>query len=742
VFPAEGELLAYNSLMPAHSFEAFFRSLGKGELASVYYLYGAEDVLKDEAARAILDRALDPSLRDFNFDQRSAAQLDAEEVHALCNTLPMMAERRVVLLRDVEGWKRKTRGRSEFLRYLERPSPETVVILIQGSGEEDEDKELARGAYTVRFDQLPPDRARRWLLHRADRLGVTLEPEAAEHLVLSVGAELGALASELDKLASLPEGEPLTAERVGELVGVRHGETVWDWRDAVLEDQSGRAASMLPSVLAQPGVSGVRLVTMLGTALVGLGIARAHYDRGLRGGGLEGAVLKSLFNSRPAGLLGYREEARRWSRWAPRWPARRIRAALSAARQTDEALKSTTVSDERGLLTDFVLRLAKWGDGNDGEDGDGGEDGEGRKMSGLGKGRGRQLAGQRAMSFFSVFPVFSVFSVLSALSAIPARAQTDPRLVDVVRHAQEGRSDSARVKVRRLLAATSPSDSLYPQIIYTQAMVASDANEMRRQLQRVAVEYSSSSWADDALLRLVQLDYASGNLEGSARNLERIRLDYPGSQLLPQAAYWAARTYFDQKNPELACRWIAEGLGSSRGNIELQNQLGYLDQRCAVVRANLAARPAADSPPGGARADTDTTAPPAAAPAPTAAPQPAPPTPSVATPTPSRAQPPVTAVPPPAAVQPDTARRGPPPAAQPAAVAGRFRIQVSAVRSRRTAEANAGRMRDRGLNAMVVEEAGLYKVRVGNYATRNEALADLPNIKAQLGGSPFVVAEP
>ena len=82
---------------------------------------------------------------------------------------------------------------------------------------------------------------------------------------------------------------------------------------------------------------------------------------------------------------------------------------------------------------------------------------------------------------------------------------------------------------------------------------------MRRQLQRVAVEYPSSSWADDALLRLVQLDYASANLDGAARNLERIRLDYPGSPLIPQAAYWAARTYFDQKKPDLACRWIADG---------------------------------------------------------------------------------------------------------------------------------------------------------------------------------------
>jgi DNA polymerase III subunit delta len=109
--------------MSAQSVEALFRSLKKGDLAPVYYLYGTEDVLKDEAVKTILDRALDPTLRDFNFDQRSAAQLNAEEVHALCNTLPMLADRRVVLLRDVEGWKRKTKGRAEFIRYLPHPSP-------------------------------------------------------------------------------------------------------------------------------------------------------------------------------------------------------------------------------------------------------------------------------------------------------------------------------------------------------------------------------------------------------------------------------------------------------------------------------------------------------------------------------------------------------------------------------------------------------------------------------------------
>jgi cell division septation protein DedD len=335
--------------------------------------------------------------------------------------------------------------------------------------------------------------------------------------------------------------------------------------------------------------------------------------------------------------------------------------------------------------------------------------------------------------------VAACLAVFSALPVLPAHAQTDQRLVDAIRQAQEGRGDSARTRVRLLLAATSPTDTLYPQIIYTQAMVASDAKEMRRQLQRVAVEYSSSSWADDALLRLVQLDYASGNLEGAARNLERIRSDYPDTALLPQAAYWAARTYFDQKAPEQACRWIADGLAQSRGNVELQNQLGYLDQRCAGVRAEVAARATSDSQPA-SEIDTDSAALPTGrtdtvtSPLTNSAPAVPAPTPSDTTPT--RAQPaPATPTLPPR-VEPA------PPAAQPARAAGRFRVQLTAVRVQATAEALASKLRRQGLVPVIVQEAGLYKVRVGDYATRAEAAAALPELKARLGGTLFVVAEP
>ncbi|HET8622062.1 MAG TPA: DNA polymerase III subunit delta [Gemmatimonadales bacterium] len=343
--------------MPAQTLDALRRSLKRGEFASAYYLHGPEDLLKDEVTRALLDRALDPASRDFNFDQGSAATLDPEAVYALCNTPPMMAERRVVLIRDVEAWKRRTRARGVLLSCLDRPSPDAVVVLVQGSAEEAEDKELAARAVSVACEPLPPDRAAKWLVHRGASLGVEFAPGAAEHLVRVVGTELGLLAAELEKLAATTGTEPVGQDRVGALVGVRHGETIYDWRDAVLEGNAGRAATLVGAVLQQSGVTGVRLVTLLGTTLVAMGVVRAAYDGNVRGARLQDTAFQLQRRARVYGLLSWQEEARRWAAWAPQWPLPRVRTAVRLLVEADTALKSTTVSDERGILLDLAFRL-------------------------------------------------------------------------------------------------------------------------------------------------------------------------------------------------------------------------------------------------------------------------------------------------------------------------------------------------------------------------------------------------
>ena len=297
--------------------------------------------------------------------------------------------------------------------------------------------------------------------------------------------------------------------------------------------------------------------------------------------------------------------------------------------------------------------------------------------------------------------------VLLAGGSSLAAAQTDPRLAAAVRSAQEGQGDSARASIQRLLDATAPTDSLYPQILYTQAMVADNAGDMRRALQRVVVEYPTSVWSDDALVRLVQMDYATRSYDAAARNLERLRQDFPLTPLFPQAAYWAGRTYFDLRDPARACQWLADGMARVGDNLELQNQLGYLYQRCGVkivsdsgtrtdsvgARTDSAgARSAADSSRTADSTRTQTTA--------------------------TRA---------------DSATQG---------AKAKYRVQVAAVATPGAADDAADAAEKLGYPAVIVRERGLYKVRAGTFATREEAQTAVKRIKSRMGGSPFVVANP
>jgi len=343
--------------MGALTFDALLRSLKQGAPDPVYYLHGDEDVLKDEAIRALVDRTVAPAARDFNVDQRNAADLDPEAFHALVNTPPMLVAARAVVIRGLEQLRKTAKLRQELARYLASPNPTTLLILVQGAGEPP-DTELASRATTVAIEPLPPARVERWLAHQASRLGVTLAPDAAELLLAAVGNDLATLARELEKIAAVAGSRPATRDEVAALVGVRRGETVLDLVDAALERRGAAAARLVEPVLEQAGMSGVRIVTALATALLGTALARAELDGGAPRARLEAVILSHLRAARPYGLGRWEQTAERWARWAGSWSTVALSRALRLALAADRALKSSTVTDERGILEQLVLACA------------------------------------------------------------------------------------------------------------------------------------------------------------------------------------------------------------------------------------------------------------------------------------------------------------------------------------------------------------------------------------------------
>ena len=321
------------------------------------------------------------------------------------------------------------------------------------------------------------------------------------------------------------------------------------------------------------------------------------------------------------------------------------------------------------------------------------------------------------------------------LLAIPfgfatANAQSDPRVVAAVRQAQEGSGDSARAALSRMLQSIPASDPVYPEALYATALISPTAQEMQRHLQRVVVEHALSRWADDALLKLAQLEYASGNLPGTVRQLDRLRADFPRSDVLGLAAFWAARAHFDLRDERSACRWIGTGLAATPAEAaEVRAQLDAFARRCPgdLLAAGALAAPPRDAPP--------------------------PASPAIATPPPPadsvRAAPVDTARPVPGdtirLAAPEPAVQAPAPAAEPAAPAvareaPAFRIQVVAAGTQQAADAAVARLERLGFTARVVRDGGFFKVRAGAWATRAEANAARQRITADFPGA-FVVAD-
>ena len=345
--------------MPPVTLERAYGGLRQAEVAAAYCLSGPADALKDELVDAIADAVLEPGTRDFNLDVRAAGDLDGEALHTLVETPPMLAERRVVVVRGLEQWRKNAKGWEVLTRYLERPSPSTVLVLVY-AGEEAPDPRATGNAVHVEVGPLKPEQAARWIQRQAGQLGLTLDADAAEHLLASVGGDLGVLRQELAKLAAaLPAAATVTVGDVGALVGVRRGETVHDWVEAVLRREHTHALELLDVVLRQGSITGVQLVMTLGTALVGVRLARGLADGGTGWSRLKGAVFERIKAARPAGLRGWGDEAQRWADAARAWSPDALDRAIAAAAEADRRLKSTTISDERGILVTMLLTLAE-----------------------------------------------------------------------------------------------------------------------------------------------------------------------------------------------------------------------------------------------------------------------------------------------------------------------------------------------------------------------------------------------
>lgn len=325
-------------------------TLERGGAAGAYFVYGDEEFLKEEAVGELIAAFVDPATRDFNCDQLRGSEVSADALASVLATPPMMAERRVVVVRDVQGL--APRARDALLQALTDAPPGLILIVTASipSNSRAAFYETLKGtAASVEFGSVDAADLPVWAIARAaDVHGFELEVDAARALAAGAAGQLGILAVELAKLSDFLAGrETATLDDVRAVGGYVPRVDRWSWFDLLGERRVEEMIRLLPTLL-ESGETGVGLVIGLTAQMLRIGLAV--------GGGRE-ALEKQL---KPY----QRWMARRIEPVARRWSLDEVDAALAELLRTDRLLKTTALGDRRAieeLLLGIAAHLARDG---------------------------------------------------------------------------------------------------------------------------------------------------------------------------------------------------------------------------------------------------------------------------------------------------------------------------------------------------------------------------------------------
>lgn len=318
------------------------------EKGGAFFLHGEDRFRKEEAGRALVEWHLDPATKDFNFDPLRGPEVSAEDLASVLATPPMMAEWRVVVLREAEALASSSRARGLLLDVAKKPPPGLAFIILATIPRNSRAKiyqELKRHARAVEFQEVGQNDVPGWLVDwTASRHGMEITQEAAEALGAAVGTDLGVLSQEVAKLANLvEEGAPIDLEAVKRGGTFIPRENRWQWFDRVGRREFSPALEGLGILLSQ-GESGVGLTIGLATHLLRLGVART--------GGAEkvAPLLGNMPPSRRDWVAGKLVEQSR------RWTVGELEQAALGLRRADRLLKSSSLAEDL-VLEEWLLGL-------------------------------------------------------------------------------------------------------------------------------------------------------------------------------------------------------------------------------------------------------------------------------------------------------------------------------------------------------------------------------------------------
>jgi DNA polymerase-3 subunit delta len=236
------------------TFESVMRDLKAQKYYPVYFLVGSksgqvdmtEPYYIDKISDYIAENVLQKDERDFNLDVVFGADVNASDVVDMAKGYPMMAQKRVVIVKEAQGM----RSLDAIEKYLDHAVGTTVLVICYKSGSLKGKKILAKAASVgivleckkKRDYELPP-----FIESYVRGRGGSIDAKAVAMIADNVGSDLNRLVSELDKLfITLPDdNRHISPEIVEKQIGVSKDFNLYELTNAVINKDVVKANQII-----------------------------------------------------------------------------------------------------------------------------------------------------------------------------------------------------------------------------------------------------------------------------------------------------------------------------------------------------------------------------------------------------------------------------------------------------------------------------------------------------------------
>jgi DNA polymerase-3 subunit delta len=182
------------------SYRNFIDEIKKGLPSPNYIFISSDAFLHTEAVSAVKD--LVPSEeRDFNFHvfdlmTSGNGSFSFEQILDVLNTIPFFTGKQTVVIENFQKALKKDLDKME--KYLLDPSSSSLLVMLYSGTIKKTFKDKLRGVKQIALDMRESEMPV-WLKARAASRGLSLTTSAAEHLLGTIGPDLGMLSSEIEK---------------------------------------------------------------------------------------------------------------------------------------------------------------------------------------------------------------------------------------------------------------------------------------------------------------------------------------------------------------------------------------------------------------------------------------------------------------------------------------------------------------------------------------------------------------